>query len=221
MRCPQCGADVVAEAIFCHKCGYKLPQDESLTGSVSSETSDSSVGPAEKLSSAISKLDTSDQSEIELWRGGFSSKAMFGAWCLSALISIVLLVIGAVWIRSGMYWLIISIAAVAPWIYNLILLAYRRLSVKYLLTNQRFVHESGLLRRLINRIEVLDIDDISFEQGVVERIVGVGSIHIISSDRSHPDLTLMGIENVREVSGLFDDTRRAERRRRGLHIESI
>jgi len=30
-----------------------------------------------------------------------------------------------------------------------------------------------------------------------------------------------GIENVKEVAGKIDEKRRSERRRRGLHIESI
>jgi hypothetical protein len=90
-----------------------------------------------------------------------------------------------------------------------------------MLTNQRFIHESGILRRVSDRIEVLDMDDITFEQGIIERLVGVGTIRVMSSDRTHPELQMYGIDNVREVSGLFDDTRRAERRRRGLHIENI
>ena len=100
-------------------------------------------------------------------------------------------------------------------------LGYRKLTVSYKLTTQRFIHESGLLKRVTDRIEVIDIDDVSLEQRVVERIMGVGSIKITSSDRSHPELHMHGIENVKEVALLIDDTRRAERRRRGLHIESI
>jgi uncharacterized membrane protein YdbT with pleckstrin-like domain len=93
--------------------------------------------------------------------------------------------------------------------------------VRYLLTNQRFMHESGVLRRITNRIEVLDMDDITFEQGLVERMLGVGSIRVHSSDVSHPELFLHGIDNVAEVANLIDNTRRTERRKRGLHIESI
>jgi membrane protein YdbS with pleckstrin-like domain len=108
-----------------------------------------------------------------------------------------------------------------PWLYCFLLLCYRRMSVRYLLTTQRFVHESGILRRVTDRIEVIDIDDITFEQGPLERLVGVGTIRVSSRDRSHPQLELPGIENVKDVSERFDNARRAERRRRGLHIEQI
>ena len=66
-------------------------------------------------------------------------------------------------------------------------LAYRKLTCKYRLTSQRFIHESGLLKRVTDRIEVIDIDDVSFEQRIVERIVGVGTVKVKSSDRSHPE----------------------------------
>jgi len=97
----------------------------------------------------------------------------------------------------------------------------RRISVHYLLTTQRFIHESGVLRRVNNRIEVLDMDDITFEQSLLERLTGVGTIRIVSHDRTTPELSIRGIENVKHVAGLFDDARLAERRRRGLHVEQI
>jgi uncharacterized membrane protein YdbT with pleckstrin-like domain len=111
--------------------------------------------------------------------------------------------------------------AFLPGVYSLLVYFYRRWSMHYLLTNQRFMHESGLLHRVTNRIEVLDMDDIAFEQGLVERLMGVGTIRIHSSDVSHPEISLKGIENVTEISNLIDNTRRTERRKRGLHIESI
>ena len=113
------------------------------------------------------------------------------------------------------------VAMILPWVYSFAVLTYRRMSVHYLLSTQRFIHESGILRRVNNRIEVLDMDDITFEQGLLERFSGVGTIRIMSHDRSDPELELRGIEKVQEVARLIDDARLAERRRRGLHVEQI
>ena len=52
------------------------------------------------------------------------------------------------------------------------------------------------------------------------RFVGVGTIRIESSDRSHPELLLVGIEKVDEVAKLIDDCRRKERLRRERHDQS-
>ncbi len=222
MVCPQCGAEIIADAIFCHKCGLRISEQSIQGEPVSGATPASASTPTEKFKAATVQLDSSEEQERELWRGGYSPKAMIGAWCLSALVSVVLLLIGFFWVGMKPWpWIIILLIIIGFWGYNLIKLIHRRLSVSYMLTNQRFIHESGVLRRITDRIEVIDIDDITFEQGVVERIVGVGTIKIASSDRTHPELILSGIENVSQVSGLIDDTRRAERRRRGLHIENI
>jgi membrane protein YdbS with pleckstrin-like domain len=221
MVCPQCGAESLAEAVFCHKCGHQIADADVQGVSVPGETTAPESTPADKFKAAANaRMDSVEESERELWRGGYSSKAMIGAWCISALISIGLIFIAIVF-GLWKYWLYICFAILLPWIYNQIRLLYRRMSVRYVLTNQRFIHESGILRRVTDRIEVIDIDDITFEQGPMERMVSVGKIRIASSDRTHPELVLSGIENVSQVSGLIDDTRRAERRRRGLHIENI
>ena len=75
--------------------------------------------------------------------------------------------------------------------------------------------------RTSDRVEVIDIDDVTVHQGFIERMLGVGTIRIASSDRTDPELVLPGVDQVRAVADVIDNTRRAERQRRGLHIESI
>ncbi len=208
MHCPACGVEAVEAGVFCHKCGHRLVDED--------------AGPGEAFRQAVAAGQTAQQPpEEEVWRGGYAPKAMLEAWALCGLFDVALLIAGALWVRGAVYWLILLAAMLAPWLYCLGLLLYRRLSVRYVLTTQRFLHESGILRRVNDRIEVLDMDDISFEQGIVERLIGVGMIRIASSDRSHPDFTLRGIDRVEQVAALFDSARMTERRRRGLHIEHI
>jgi len=131
------------------------------------------------------------------------------------------------------------------WLVGAVVYGLRRFGVHYELTSQRFIHQTGILTRDTDRIEVIDIDDVSFTQGPVQRVFGVGRItvtssdrshpllHMIgrvfgvgritvtSSDRSHPLLHMIGIADVKSVAGLIDDVRRKERRRRSLHIEAI
>jgi len=160
--------------------------------------------------------------EKELWQGSYSPKDMAGPFLLAALASIAAVVTAAVWGElggAGWLWLILAIAAV--WIALGLQLAYRRLSIRYRLTDQRFFHEHGILTRVVDRIEVIDMDDITFEQGLVDRFFGVGTIKVSSSDVTHPMLLITGIDDVQKVAGLIDNARRAERLRRGLHIESV
>lgn len=182
------------------------------------------AAPADRLRQAQQSMAaaTAEDQEISLWTGGFSSKAMLGKWILAAVVSIVPpIVMAAMGYWEPIAWWAWAAVAVLVWVWFGLELLYRKLTVKYFLTTQRIVHESGLLKRATNRIEVIDVDDVCFEQGLVERLIGVGTIKVDSSDRSHPHLEMKGIDDVRRVSELLDDTRRKERRRRGLHVEAI
>ncbi len=160
-----------------------------------------------------------DHQEETLWRGGYSPKAMVGSWIFMAIATLASLVVAAAMYRE---YLLITLGVVAAaWVWILSRYYARRMGVTYELTNQRFIHRAGVVTHRTDRIEVIDIDDVSYSQGPVQRIFGIGSIEIISSDRSDPVLHLLGIDRVGEVAGMIDDVRRAERRRRALHIESI
>lgn len=159
--------------------------------------------------------------ERELWRGGYSPKAMLGDWLSSGIFSIAMVIIGILWPHSFTGWMILLLLAVLPWLYFVCILTYRCLGIHYLLTTQQLIHETGVLRRVNNRIETLDMNDIAFSQGILQRLAGVGDIRIISTDQSDPMIVLRGIENVAEVAEIFNNARREERRRRGMFVEKI
>ena len=174
------------------------------------------------LAAAAAKMEDNKQIPIErsLWQGGYSAKAMYGTWALSTIVTIAVVVLIAMFAREvPNVWPIAGAVLIFWWVLAIGSYIYKRLSVHYELTTQRFVHQAGILVRRTDRIEVLDIDDVSFTQGIIQRILGVGTIRLSSSDRTHPEMVLNGIDKVPEVASLFDDVRRAERRRRSLHIE--
>lgn len=144
---------------------------------------------------------------------------MIGSWLGLIVLSIAMLVaVGFIeQLTIGIALIVIAVL----WVLVGLNYARRRLGMHYELTTQRFIHKSGILTRRTDRIEVIDIDDVSYQQGPIQRIFRVGNINITSSDRTDPELELLGIAKVSEVAGLIDDIRRAERRKRSLHIESI
>lgn len=162
--------------------------------------------------------------ERSLWKGGYSPKAMYGSWVISAIVTVAAIVLGVLF-NSGenasTVWMIIGAVILIWWVFAIGTYLYRRISMHYELTTQRFVHQAGILMRTTDRIEVIDIDDVSYTQGIIQRMLGVGKIRITGSDRTHPELVLHGIDKVPEIASLIDDVRREERRRRSLHIESI
>lgn len=210
MNCPKCNAQIVQPARFCHLCGEGLP----------GETEEELLSPAAKMRQAAARAAGGGEEE-ELWSGTYSPKAMLGAWVLAGLISCLTIAGWIVWMPTGIWWMVLVGVLFVVWDYPVIVLLYRRLGIHYQLTTRRFIHQRGLLQRVTDRIEVIDIDDITVAQGVIERLMGVGTIRIKSSDRTHPDLYLPGIENVQQVAAIFDNARLAERRRRSLHVEQI
>lgn len=74
---------------------------------------------------------------------------------------------------------------------------------------------------MTNRVEVIDVDDVQYSQGIVEQLFRVGTIRVHSSDLSHPTLRMSGIDEVRQVAEAIDEARRQERIRRGLYVEAV
>jgi len=152
-----------------------------------------------------------------LWKGSYSPKAMYGGWLFAATVTIAGIVL-AVLVPNPATWLAVVIAIPVIWIAVLVTLLYRRLCVDYTLTTQRFLHKRGLLRRVANQILLVDIDDVAYEQGLLERLVNVGTITLHSNDPSDPVLPLRGIEDVERVANRIDEARREERRKRAIYM---
>ncbi len=176
------------------------------------------------VAAASARMEDSKQLQPErsLWQGGYSPKAMYGTWAISAIVTISAIILIALFAMDvPNIWPIAGAVLIFWWVVAIGTFIYRRMSVHYELTTQRFVHQAGILVRRTDRIEVIDIDDVSYTQGIIQRMLGVGTIRLTGSDRTHPEMVLSGIDKVPEIASLFDDVRRTERRRRSLHIESV
>lgn len=218
MKCKQCAAEVVAGSVFCHACGASLAAtaDPPAAPPRGGESKPSSQ---ERFAQGLSAGGDPEDAEQLLWQGRFSKLAMISAWIWGGVVTIALFVVMAMFDFTGEEWLWLAIAAL--WIVLVLRLVYHQLSTRYSLTNQRLIHEHGLLWRRTDRIEAIDIDDITFDQGPIERLLGIGTVRITSSDQSTPKFALVGIEDVRRIATLIDEIRRKERRKRAVHIESI
>ena len=166
-----------------------------------------------------------DQKEIEesvLWKGGYSPKTMFGSWLVAAVVTIGMLIVLLWWFSGNQVaWYVVLGAILTIWTALFAAYGYHRLSHHYELTNQRLKHRDGILVQTTNRVEMIDVSDVMYRQGPIQNLLGVGHITVKSSDITHPELILKGIANVRQVADAIDDARRAERRRRGVFVESI
>ncbi len=161
------------------------------------------------------------EQERQLWEGGYSYRAMIPMWIAAGLVILFIAGTTAPWVefRTGLFIALVTAVLCLGGVG--LYLAYRRLSVHYELTNQRLIYQTGLLTRITDRIDLVDVDDVAYGQERVERLLGVGTIQIISGDRSPGELLLTGIQDVSSVATKIDHARRAARRRRGLYIEAF
>ena len=224
MNCPECSEAVASESYYCPHCGHRV---QPVPG-------DLAVSQRRKRRAAVSrrKRTTWERSgnpavrhdstqEVELWRGKYSAKAMVNYWVVALLATIFIPITVALVGIAAEGWFVVAGVLILPWIGLGGLLFFRKLDERYELTNYQLIHKHGILRRTTDRIEVIDIDDVSYEQGLIEQFINVGTILLTSSDTTHPEIFLDGIDDIRRVANLIDEARRAERIRRGLHIEAI
>jgi membrane protein YdbS with pleckstrin-like domain len=208
MKCKQCGTEAAEGAAFCQACGAAISATAGLPAS-----------PKQRLSPAGGH-DPDDPEQV-LWEGRFSKLAMIGSWIGAAIFTAAAVVAGMVLTFDNTMWTWTAIIVAAVWIILVLRLLYQQFSIRYSMTNQRLVHEHGLLWRQTDRIEAIDIDDVTVTQGPIARMVGVGNVKIVSSDQSTPLFYLRGIDDARDVATMIDEIRRKERRKRGVHIESV
>ncbi len=225
------------DASFCPYCGEKLtpaapvgaPPGAASANAVSAAAPASEADAAnlphpavaaERLRAEPTRFGSQEPQDEELWSGGFSPRAMAGQMIGAVVISLAGFVAVALWWNRGIGWAALAIALAVLWAMFGLTLLYRRGNVHYRLTRFRLFHQHGILSRVTNRIETIDIDDVTVAQTFIERMLNIGTIVVTSSDRTDPALRLVGILHVNEVADLIDNTRRAERQRRGLHLES-
>jgi len=209
MKCKQCGTEVTDGAAFCSSCGA------ALTAAMAPASPKQRLAPK-----PLANADPEDPEEL-LWEGRFSKLAMIGSWIGAGLFTVAAIALGIALGFDGTKWTWDVIVIAVVWLSLILWLLYQQFSIRYSVTSQRLIHERGILWRQTDRIEAIDIDDVSVTQGPIARMVGVGNIKIVSSDQSTPLFYLQGIDDARAVATMIDEVRRKERRKRGVHIESV
>ena len=76
---------------------------------------------------------------------------------------------------------------------------------RYALSEDRFFVRKGLLNVHQEEILLYRIRDLSASQSLWQRIFGVGSVTVVSTDKSIPELTLKNIRQPNEVKELIHE----------------
>lgn len=107
----------------------------------------------------------------------------------------------------------------APVGIGLILLArawYLVASTRYRLTNQRLFAQTGLIAKNLEEVELFRVKDVTLSQGMLDRMLGTGTVTVLSTDDTAPRLALAGIRDPMAAKEALRTAFRAARQREGL-----
>jgi membrane protein YdbS with pleckstrin-like domain len=138
---------------------------------------------------------------------------------------------GFLWILGGLILIALSIAAPIlhwnlPWwayvavaVVGLVLIfvpLIQSKTIRYRISNYRIDFERGLLSKNIDSLELWHVEDVSFHQSLLDRILGVGNIKVISHDDTLPTLVMHDIPHARPLFEQLKQRIIAVKRSRGV-----
>ena len=131
-------------------------------------------------------------------------------------IGIYLMVNGKMGNHGTMSWAMLLIVPVCAWVWFGCVYIFRTKTIHYRLTQHRFYNEAGLFIKSVDTLELINIEDMTLKQSLLDRLVngGTGTIVLISNDQTHPTLKISGLENPRAAFESIDEMRRRERNAR-------
>ncbi len=92
---------------------------------------------------------------------------------------------------------------------------------RFRLTTERLFIHRGLLSRTIDQSELIRVDDVRVSKTFVNRLFGLGTVEILSTDTSDKSLQVPGIKNPDEVAEAVRDSMRTLRKKKSVFVESL
>jgi len=143
---------------------------------------------------------------VSLWLGWRS----FGASIAAAILGLVLLFTG-IWFKKDVtFFHYLGIYVGLPlFIAALLMCGYVFLSLRclrYKITNRLIERERGILVKRVDRLDLARVKDVQLVQNLFERVLRIGTIEILSSDRTDPLMRLEAIPKPRPIYEKLSDT---------------
>lgn len=126
-------------------------------------------------------------------------------WWIILVPTVILTLIGLIAIIDGDFGGGLVFLVLAGVLYNYV--RYSRKRSRYIVTNQRVKKKVGVLRTSTGETRIADIRGLTTEQGIVERLVGKGSV-LIDSGAAAGRLGIKGVPNHEELASTIREQQR-------------
>jgi len=215
MECPACHKTIAEDSKFCQHCGVTIGNKDAA------RTADSAAAGAPVAAGVRgTALDPATEKPLREFRPAW--RAFLGGWVIWAAATILL-----VWlwyklgIEDSVWWKVLFGLILVGAAVVFVRQALAVLGTRYRLTTQRLFIERGMVSRMTDQTELLRVDDVRVRQGVIDRVLNIGSVEIISSDATSKDLIIRGIDQAGAVAeDIRINTRRA-RSQRTLYVDNV
>ncbi|MGH7177693.1 MAG: PH domain-containing protein [Tepidisphaeraceae bacterium] len=124
------------------------------------------------------------------------------------------IVLRIVWKRWLPWWAVLALIVVGAVVLSIPVILTKL--IRYRISNYRIDYERGLLAKNIDTLELWHVEDINFHQSLSDRLLGVGTITVISKDDTTPRLELKSLPNPRPLFETLKQRVIAVKRQRGV-----
>jgi membrane protein YdbS with pleckstrin-like domain len=150
---------------------------------------------------------------VSMWMG---AKPLFFAG-LAATVGGAAAIYGA--ISGGSMGQVGLIAGLALFVSAAIMIAYvvlRVKSLRYKITSRLIEREQGIVFRRVDALDLARVKDVELSQTLIQRMVGIGTIEVFSSDKTDPIMFIEALPNPRPVYEQLRDAVIEISQRRGI-----
>jgi len=90
-------------------------------------------------------------------------------------------------------------------------------NLSYQITSERIIRTQGVFSKVTDYTELFRVIDVGHYQTFLQRIFGVGTIIISSSDRSNPYLAIIGVKEIGETIKFLQENVKKQRIENKIH----